>query len=80
MFVIFIIFKVKAKREEYEDDDDEEDIYNNKLDLDDEDEFFDRINKNTSLKNDKKDTQKQADEIEIINYDAGGYANKIQVK
>lgn len=68
MFVIFIIFKVKAKREEYEDDDDEEDIYNNKLDLDDEDEFFDRINKNTSLKNDKKDTQKQADEIEIINY------------
>lgn len=69
MFVIFIIFKVKAKREEYEDDDDEENIYNNKLDLDDEDEFFDRINKNTSLKNDKKDTQKQADEIEIINYD-----------
>lgn len=68
MFVIFIIFKVKAKREEYEDDDDEEDIYNNKLDLDDEDDFFDRINKNTSLKNDKKDTQKQADEIEIINY------------
>lgn len=69
LFVTFIVFKVKAKREEYEDDDDEEDIYNNKLDLDEEDEFFNRINKNTNSKNEKKDTQKQADEIEIINYE-----------
>ena len=69
LFVTFIVFKVKARREEYEDDDDEEDIYNNKLDLDEEDEFFNRINKNTNSKNEKKDTQKQADEIEIINYE-----------